>query len=122
MANWAVTPLQNMLQWYTSLATPTPPGSFYLGLSSDVAASWTEFSMVGYARQPITWVYGPDYVVSNNADIQFVNLGAGTLVSQAIWDASTAGNMIASSDLNSQVTFNSGFTFIYASGKIKLAL
>lgn len=127
MAKWTLAPVQDMFKWYLSLATPTRPSNWYLGLSSTTAnptGTWTELTVTNYSRKLITWTYATDGSISasNNADISFLALGAGTVLGQGIWTAITGGTLLAWSDLSTAITFSAGYNLTYGANKLVLSM
>jgi hypothetical protein len=97
---------KDVLDWMFGGATPTRPAAQYLALfttdPTDTGAAGTELSLYGYARQAITFGAASGTTpcqVSNTSTHTFTNNGGGswgTIAYWAIFDASTAGNMLAS--------------------------
>lgn len=121
----ASTSARVMFQNYLGLAVVAPPGAFYLALSStsaDPAVGFTELTVANYVRMALTWSYGGDVYATNSAQIDFTNLGAGTVLGQGIYTASTAGTLLWWSDLVTDITFTTGHNISYSPGAVKVGL
>lgn len=109
-------------------AAYTPPAAVYLGLytaSPTDAGGGTEVSGGGYVRQAIT--YGDAAsggALTNTAAVSFTASGAnfGTIVAVGIFDASSAGNLLAWDDLASSVVVNDTDTLTFPIGELDLTL
>jgi hypothetical protein len=75
----------------------TPPTTVYVSLHSgrpgDTGAN--EISGGGYARQAVTLTAASGGASENSAAVSFSNMPAVTVVAFGLWDASTAGNLLA---------------------------
>lgn len=102
----------------------TPPATVYLSLhSADPGETGTsEISGGGYARQAISWNAPSAGSMTNSADINFTNMPAVTVTHVAIWDASTAGNVLWSGALTAAKTTNAGDTFRIAAGNLTVSV
>ena len=108
----------------------TPPGTVYLALftaAPDDTGGGTEVSGGGYARVAVTnnstnWPAASGGSKSNGVDMTFPQATAdwGTVVAFAIFDASTAGNMLYWGDLTTSKTINNGDTAKFAAGDITI--
>lgn len=101
----------------------TPPATVYVGLFTVAptdTGGGTEVNGTSYARQSAAFtVSGTGTTATNSANIEYPAAGSswGTVVAVALFDAVTAGNMLAWSDLTSSRTITSGDVFrIPASG------
>lgn len=118
-----------MLQWWGRVGTQTQPAAFYLAFSATTAdpaaGAFTDISVTNYARQSITWSYslvGSTPTLTNTAQINFNNLGATTLVGQGIFDAVTAGNLLAWADIANGTDIAASTTVFYPAGSLVLNL
>lgn len=103
--------------------TYTPPATIYVGLFTVAptdTGGGTEVSGTNYARQSAAFsVSGTGTTATNSANIEYPAAGSawGTVVAVALFDASTAGNMLAWADLISSRSITAGDIFrIPASG------
>lgn len=75
----------------------TPPATVYVSLHSgrpgDTGAD--EITGGGYARQAVTFGAASGGATDNTAAVDFPNMPAVTVVAFGLWDASTAGNLLA---------------------------
>lgn len=104
----------------------TSPTTVYLALftaSPTDAGGGTEVTGGGYARQAITFGAPSGGQVSNSAALNFTATGAnfGTVLATAIFDAATAGNMLAWDGISSSV-INDGDTLQFPIGNIIVSL
>ena len=105
----------------------TPPSTIYIGLFTTAptdAGGGTELSGGSYARQIVTLSAASGGATSNSADITFPTATAdwGTIVAAGIFDASTAGNLLAWNNLTQSKTVNNGDTFKIMSGSLTLTI
>lgn len=106
--------------------TYTAPANVYMALFStinSVSTPGTEISGNNYSRQEVTFSAAANGTISSNAVVSFSATGNAwpTVVSAAIMDASTSGNMLYFYNLPPR-KINAGDTFEFASGKITLTL
>lgn len=100
----------------------TPPAAVYLGLYTAApsdAGGGTEVSGAGYARQAITFGSASGGAIANTAAIQFTASGGsyGTVTHVGIFDASSAGNMLAWKAIT-PIVMGSGAILTFAIGDI----
>ena len=104
-----------VLNWILDpLSSPTRPSATYLALFTTdpgETGSGTEVSTSGtaYARQSVAFTVTGN-TASNNAAVEFPTATAsyGTVTHIAVFDASTAGNMIAYAALSSSKSIDTG--------------
>jgi hypothetical protein len=106
--------------------TLTSPASVWLALYTVTptdAGGGTQVSGGGYARQAITFGAPSGGAISNTSAVSFTASGAayGTVVAVGIFDASTAGNLLAWDDITSAV-INDGDTLNFPIGDIDITL
>lgn len=80
------------------------------------ANSGTEVTGGSYARQTISFGAASSGQVQNDAQVSFADMPATTVTHAAIFDASTAGNMLVHGALSASRTTNSGDTFLFPVG------
>ena len=124
MANY----LENALINATLRATTyTSPATVYVSLwTTDPtdAGSGTEVSGGSYARTAVTFGAPSDGVTTNNADVTFPTATAswGTVGWIGINDASTSGNLLYHTALDTSKAIDSGDIFKIASGNLSVTL
>jgi len=114
-----------LLTWVCNAGTATRPTTLYLALETAAgsdSAGGTEVTGGSYSRKSITFGTAASGSISNSADIVFTNMPAGTVVSGAVYDASTAGNRLWYGNLTASKTLNAGDTFTVAAGSLTLSL
>ena len=121
-----------ILNCYLNQTNITAPTAIYVGLHTadpTDAGSGAEVSGNGYARVAITDKFGTASgtggSVSSNADITgFTASGGnwGTVSHIGIYDASTAGNLLFHTALDSSATVNDGDSFQISSGNLTVTV
>jgi len=115
-----------VLDWAFSTGTATRPTSWYLALytaaPSDTGGG-TEVSGGGYARQSVVFTVTGN-TASNNAAIEFPTATAnyGTVTHIGVFDASSAGNLLAYAALTTSKTIETGDVFRVPSGDLDITL
>ena len=107
--------------------TYTSPATVYVSLwTSDPtdAGSGTEVSGGSYARTSVTFGSPSNGVTTNNADVTFPTAAAswGTVGWIGINDASTSGNLLYHTALDTAKAIDSGDIFKIASGNLSVTL
>ena len=119
-----------VLTWLFTTDTATRPTAWYVGLftaaPSDTGGG-TEVSGNGYARKATGTisVSGTATTASNSAAIEFAAASGGnwgTITHAAIFDASTAGNMLAWAPLTTSRTINDGDVFRIPASSLTITL
>jgi hypothetical protein len=105
----------------------TPPSTVYVGLYTVAptdAGGGTEVSGGSYARQAVTLAAASAGATQNSSDITFPTATAdwGTIVAAGLFDASTAGNLLAWNNLTASKTVNSGDTFKITAGSLTISV
>lgn len=118
-----------VLDWLFTTTAATRPTSWYVALytvAPGEGGGGTEVSGGSYARQSATFTVSgtAPTQATNSAAIEFPTATAswGTIVSAAIFDASTAGNMIAFADLTASKTIASGDVFRFNASSLTVTL
>ena len=123
--------LENKLLEHTVGKTSfTMPTGAYVALfttaPTDVAGSGVEVTGGSYARvqSNASWAAASAGSITTNADITFPTATAnwGTITDVAIFDASTAGNMLWRGPLTASKVVNSGDVFKITTGNLTLTL
>jgi hypothetical protein len=106
----------------------TAPSTLYLALHTanpDEDASGAEVSTVGtaYARQTVTFTVSGN-TATTDAAVEFPTATAnfGTVSHVAVWDASTAGNMLAYAALTTSKTIETGDVLRLPTGDLDITL
>lgn len=104
----------------------TSPATVYMGLFTVAptdAGGGTEVTGGGYARQAVAFGAPSGGAISNSAIEEFTASGAnfGTIVAFGLFDAPTAGNLLAWGTITS-ATINDGDTLRFAIGDIDITL
>jgi hypothetical protein len=110
----------------------TPPATVYVALSTANASSGvTEVTGSGYARAAVAnnttnWNTAASGAVTNKTAITFTATGSwssgASILSFAIYDASTAGNLLGQGDLNNAQVMNNGDTLTFAAGALSISI
>lgn len=104
----------------------TAPSTLYVALFTAApsdSGGGTEVSGGAYARQTIAFTTSGD-TTSNNAAIEFPTATAnyGTVTHVGVYDASSAGNLMAWAALTSSKTIETGDVFRIPSGDLDITL
>jgi hypothetical protein len=123
-SNYLENALINAVLRNTSYTSPT---TVYVALfTSDPtdAGSGTEVSGGSYARTSITFGAPSNGVTTSNADCTFPQATAswGTVSHIGLYDASTSGNLLFHTPLDTSKTIDSGDIFKIASGSLTVTL
>jgi len=109
-------------------AAYTAPATLYVALHTanpDEDGSGAEVSTSGtaYARQTVTFTTSGN-TTSNDAAVEFPTATAnyGTVSHVGVWDASTAGNLLAYAALSSSKTIETGDVFRIPAGDLDITL
>lgn len=124
MSNYLETALINATLRNTSY---TSPAAVYISLHTadpTDAGSGTEVSGNAYIRQSATFAAPSNGVSTTSADITFPQATAswGTIGWIAIWDASTTGNMLYHTALDTSKAIDTGDIFKIATGSLTVTL
>lgn len=117
-----------VLTWTFTADAVTRPTAWYLALFTTdpgETGSGTEVSTSGtaYARQSVAFTV-TDNTASNSAAVEFPTATAsyGTVTHVAVFDASTAGNMIAYAALSSSKSIDTGDVLRVPAGDLDVTL
>lgn len=109
-------------------AAYTAPATLYVALHTanpDEDGSGAEVTTTGtaYARQTVTFTTSGN-TTSNDAAVEFPTATAnyGTVSHVGVWDASTAGNLLAYAALSSSKTIETGDVFRIPAGDLDITL
>jgi len=116
------------LQWVFTTGSPTRPTSWYLALftsNPDEDGSGTEVSTSGtaYAREAVTFTVSGN-AATNSGAIEYATATAsfGTVSHVGVYDASTAGNLIAYAALSSSKAIDTGDILRIPAGDLDITL
>jgi len=115
------------LQYLLTTDSVTRPTSWYIGLftsdPTDTGSAGTEVSTgTGYARTAVTFTVSGD-TASNSAAVEFPAASGGnwgTISHIGVMDASTGGNMIVHSALDTAKAINDGDVFRIPTGDLDI--
>ena len=108
--------------------TYTPAATMYVGLYTAAptdSGGGTEVSGGSYARVSVAFtVSGTGTLCTNSAAVEFTAATAswGTIVAVGVFDASTAGNLLAWADLTVNKTIDTGDIFRIPTGDLDITL
>lgn len=116
----------SVLTWLMTADAVTRPSAWYVALFTAApgeTGGGTEVSGGSYARTSATFTVSGN-TASNSAAIEFATATAswGTVTHAAIFDASTAGNMIAYAALTSSKAIDTGDVLRFPAGDIDVTL
>lgn len=130
MACTTNTTLPRLLDYLFGNASPTSVGTLYFALftsAPSASGGGTEVSGGSYARVSVTnnstnFPATSGNIKSNGTAIVFPTATAnwGTITSWGVFDASSAGNLLAYGNLTSSQTVNSGDGFQFAIGQFSV--
>ena len=123
-SNYLEDALINAVLRNTAYTSPTTVYvSLYVSDPTD-ADSGTEVSGGSYARTAVTFGAPSNGVSTNSADVTFptATAGWGTVTHIGIHDASTAGNLLFHTPLDTSKTIDSGDIFKITSGNLSVTL
>lgn len=117
-----------ILQWALEPASsPTRPSAVYIALfnadPTDTGAGATELSGSGYSRKPVSFVVSGN-TASNTAAVEFdvATAAWGTISHIGVYDAASAGNMIAHAALTTAKTIDANDVLRFPAGDIDVTL
>lgn len=102
----------------------TPPTAIYVSLhTADPGdTGGNEVTGGGYARQAVTFNAASGGTIANAASITWnATANWGTVTHFAVWDAATAGNMLASGALSASKTVNANDSLTIGAGQLSLS-
>lgn len=118
--------LENKLvDHFLGTTTYTKPSTVYVALytvAPSDAGGGTEVTGGSYARQTATFAAASSGATSNDANIDFTNMPAATVVAIGIHDALTSGNLLLWGTLTSNKTTDAGDTLRIATGDLDISI
>lgn len=103
----------------------TAPAAVYVALytvAPSDAGGGTEVTGGSYARQTATFTASASGATSNNANIDFTNMPAATVVAIGIHDNVSAGNLLLWGTLTTNKTTDAGDTLRIATGDLDISI
>jgi hypothetical protein len=117
-----------VLTWAFTASAATRPSTWFIALytvAPGETGGGTEISTsgTGYARQSVSFTVTGD-TASNTANVEWsaATSAWGSVVAVGVFDASTAGNLIAYASLTTARTVNSGDVFRILAGDLDITL
>lgn len=115
-----------VLEWAFTGSGGTRPTAWYLALFTSApsdSGGGTEVSGGGYARQSVTFTVSGN-TASNNAALEYPTATGnyGTVTHVGVYDASSAGNLLAYASLTTSKTIETGDVFRVPSGDLDITL
>ena len=118
-----------VLDWLLTTATATRPTAWYVALytvAPGESGGGTEVSGTSYVKTAVSFsVTGTaPTTASNSAAVEFPTAGGswGTVVAAGIFDASTAGNLLAFADLTTRKAVSTGDVLRFNTGALTVTL
>ena len=118
-----------VLDWLLTTASATRPTAWYVALytvAPGESGGGTEVSGTSYVRTAVSFsVTGTaPTTASNSAAVEFPTAGGswGTVVAAGIFDASTAGNLLAFADLTASKAVSTGDVLRFNTGALTVTL
>lgn len=108
-------------------ASYTAPATIYVALytvAPDDTGGGTEVSGGSYARQSMAFGTAASGSISNSGSVEFPTATAdyGTVVAMGLFDASSAGNLLAYGDLTTSKTVSNGDVFRFNASSVTISL
>lgn len=114
-----------LLDHFLGTASYTMPATVYVALytaAPNDAGGGTEVTGGSYARQTATFDAATGGATQNDANIDFTNMPACTVVAIGIHDASTSGNLLVHGTLTANKTLDAGDTLRIATGDLDISI
>lgn len=115
-----------LLDHFLATTSYTAPSNVYVALMTvaedDTGTAGTEVSGGSYARQTATFDAAASGATQNSSNIDFTDMPACTVVGIAIYDASTAGNLLVHGTLTANKSLDAGDTLRIATGDLDISI
>lgn len=114
-----------LIDHFLGTTTYTKPSAVYVALYSVApsdAGGGTEIAGGSYARQAATFTASSGGATSNDANIDFTNMPAVTVVAIGIHDNVSAGNLLLWGTLTTNKTTDAGDTLRIATGDLDISI
>ena len=115
-----------LLDHFLATAAYTAPSNVYVALMTvaedDTGSAGTEVTGGSYARQSATFDAAASGATQNSSNLDFTGMPACTVVGIAIYDASSAGNLLVHGTLTANKTLDAGDTLRIATGDLDISI
>jgi len=114
-----------LIDHFLGTTTYTKPSAVYVALYTVApgdAGVGTEVTGGSYARQTATFTASSGGATSNDANIDFTNMPAATVVAIGIHDNVSAGNLLLWGTLTTNKTTDAGDTLRIATGDLDISI
>jgi hypothetical protein len=115
-----------LLDHFLATTSYTAPSNVYVALMTvaedDTGSAGTEVTGGSYARQSATFDAAASGATQNSSNIDFTGMPACTVVGIAIYDASSAGNLLVHGTLTANKTLDAGDTLRIATGDLDISI
>ena len=114
-----------LIDHFLGTTTYTKPSAVYVALYTVApgdAGGGTEVTGGSYARQTATFTASSGGATSNDANIDFTNMPAATVVAIGIHDNVSAGNLLLWGTLTKNKTADAGDTLRIATGDLDISI
>ena len=114
-----------LIDHFLGTTTYTKPSAVYVALytvAPSDAGGGTEVTGGSYARQTATFTASSGGATSNDANIDFTNMPAATVVAIGIHDNVSAGNLLLWGTLTTNKTTDAGDTLRIATGDLDISI
>ena len=114
-----------LIDHFLGTTTYTKPSAVYVALYTVApgdAGGGTEVTGGSYARQTATFTASSGGATSNDANIDFTNMPAATVVAIGIHDNVSAGNLLLWGTLTTNKTTDAGDTLRNATGVLDISI
>lgn len=114
-----------LIDHFLGTTTYTKPSAVYVALYTVApgdAGGGTEVTGGSYARQTATFTASSGGATSNDANIDFTNMPAATVVAIGIHDNVSAGNLLLWGTLTTNKTTDAGDTLRIATGDLDISI
>jgi len=115
-----------LLDHFLATTSYTAPSNVYVALMTvaedDTGSAGTEVTGGSYARQSATFDAAASGATQNSSNLDFTGMPACTVVGIAIYDASSAGNLLVHDTLTANKTLDAGDTLRIATGDLDISI
>ena len=115
-----------LLDHFLATTSYTAPSNVYVALMTvaedDTGSAGTEVTGGSYARQSATFDAAASGATQNSSNLDFTGMPACTVVGIAIYDASSAGNLLVHGTLTANKTLDAGDTLRIATGDLDISI
>ena len=115
-----------LLDHFLATTSYTAPSNVYVALMTvaedDTGSAGTEVTGGSYARQSATFDAAASGATQNSSNLDFTGMPACTVVGIAIYDASSAGNLLVHGTLTANKSLDAGDTLRIATGDLDISI